>query len=277
MDELTKSIDALVEDFFAESETVEKASENFEVANANKTTADAVVNAAPKMENDESRGAGRPKDDHDVPSEDEDGNKAKGYDAVQKEQGEEENAEAKKQASSVSQTSEKGHFGTKPSMKDPRLSKSLTDEEYAEYQAFKKAQVESKEKAQQEELKKAEELKKVEQTNLIKAAVESALGIVRKENEELKKAMTEQGALIKAMASQPRQAKSVTSIEVLEKSQEVVPGQGGGTFSKAEILDAAEALMKAGKISMNEVIEIDNCGTVFNAQTRKLIEQKLQG
>lgn len=273
MDELTKSIDSLVEDFFAEP--VIKG--DLDVSHASKTTADAVMSQVPGSEDDASRGAGRPKDDHDVPSKDEDGNKAKGYEAVQSDQKEEENKEAAKQAPSISQVSEKGHMAHVAPMKDPRLSKSLTDEEYAEYQAFKKAQAETKAKQVQEDLRKSEELKKVEQQNLIKAAVESALGTVRKENEDLRKSLSEQGALIKAMAAQPRPSKSVTSIEVLEKSQEKVPAQGGDTFSKAEILDAAEALFKAGQIPMDAVIEIDNTGTVLNSQHRQMIEKKLQG
>jgi hypothetical protein len=273
MDELTKSIDSLVEDFFAEP--VIKG--DLDVSHASKTTADKVMAEVPGSEDDASRGAGRPKDDHDVPNKDTDGNPAKGYDAVQAEQKEEENKEAGKQAPSISQISEKGHMGTHPSMKDPRLSKSLTDEEFAEYQALKKADADAKAKQAQEDLRKAEDLKKVEQQNLIKSAVESALGTVRKENEELRKSLSEQGAMLKAIAGQPRQSKSVTSIEVLEKSQEKVPGHGGDSFSKAEILDAAEALFKAGQIPMDAVIEIDNTGTVLNSQHRAMIEKKLQG
>ena len=137
MDEkdLNKSIDTLIDDLFTED--VVKASENFEVANASKTTADAALASAPKGEDDASRGAGRPKDDHDVPEVDQDGNQAKGYDAVQKEDDEVEPEEAKKQAHAVTQVSAEGHLGEKPKMKDPRLSKSVSEEEYEEFQAFK--------------------------------------------------------------------------------------------------------------------------------------------
>lgn len=274
MDELTKSIDSLVEDLFAEP--VKKG--DLDVSHASKTTADAVVNAAPGSEDDEARGAGRPKDDHDVPKNDADGNKAKGYEAVQKEQGEEQNPEAAKQAPSISQISEKGHLSSGPkSSHDARGPMFKSDAEYAEYQELKKAKATADAQKVQEDLRKSEELKKVEQSNLIKSAVEAALGPIRSENSELKKALAEQGALVKAIAAQPRQAKSVTSVDALEKSTEKVPGMGGETFSKAEILDAAEELFKKGQITMDAVIEIDNTGTVLNPQYRALIEKKLQG
>jgi hypothetical protein len=276
MDELTKSIDALAEEFFAEPVT--KAAENFEVARASKTTADAVMAEVPGSEDDAARGAGRPKDDHDVPKTDTDGNPAKGYDAVQKDQAEEQNPEAAKQAPSVSQVSDKGHMsqGSKSSH-DARGPMFKSDAEYTEYQELKKAKAAADAQKAQEDLKKAEDLKKVEQENLIKSAIEKALAPQREENQKLRKALEEQGALVKAMASQPRQAKSVTSIEALEKSQTDKVSQEGQTFSKAEILDVAEELFKAGKIPMDAVIEIDNTGTVLNPGHRAMIEKKLVG
>lgn len=273
MDELTKSIDALAEEFFAEP--VIKG--DLDVSHASKTTADKVMAEVPGSEDDAARGAGRPKDDHDIPKTDADGNPAKGYEAVQTPQGEEENKEASKQAPSISQVSDKGHLaqGGKSSH-DPR-GPMFKAGEYEEFQELKKAKAQADAEKAQEDLKKAEDLKKVEQTNLIKSAVEAALGPVRKENEELRKTMAEQSALVKAMAAQPRQAKSVTSVEALEKSQEKVSAQGGDAFSKSEVLDAAEALFKAGQIPMDAVIEIDNTGTVLNSQHRAMIEKKLQG
>lgn len=275
MDDINKSLDAMIDDLFADP--IVKASENFEVANASKTTADAVMAEAPASENDEARGAGRPKAVSDVPKVDQDGSRDKGYEAVQEDEKEEEPEETK-QAKDVSQVSKEGHLGEKPKMKDPRLSKSLTEEEYAEFQAFKKSQAETKAKAKQEELKKAEDLKKVETEELIKSAVTAALSPLRRENEELKKSFIEQGALIKAMAGQPQRSKSITGIEALEKSMpESVPGQSGENFSKSDKLDAAESLFKAGKIPMEAVIELDNTGNVFNSQHRALIEKKLLG
>lgn len=273
MDKLTKSVDALVDELFGES--VQKSSENFEVANASKTTADAVMSEVPGSEDDESRGAGRPEDDHDVPKTDEDGNKAKGYEAVQKDQSEEEPEETKKQAHAATQISAEGRLSQGPKSSHDARGPMFKSEEYAEYQALKKADDERKAKAAQEELKKSEQLKKVEQENLIKSAVMEALIPLRKENEELRKSLSEQGALVKAMASRPVQSKSVTGIDALEKSM------GESTeereFTKSEKLDAAETLFKAGKIPMEAVIELENTSNILNREYRAAVEKQLLG
>ena len=272
-EDLNKSIDSLINSFFDES--VEKAGENFEVANAAKTTADAAIAAAPKAQDDAARGAGRPKQISDVPDSDTDGKRDGQYDAsIAAAIGEIENEEAKKQAKPVDQLSAAGHLGNKPAMKDPRLSKSITDEEYAEFQAFKKAQAETKEKERQEELKKSEDLKKAETQALIKSAIDSALTPFRKENEELKKSLNESQTLIKAMASQPMRAKSVTGIDVVEKSSR----ESGESqeFTKADKLDAAERLVMKKAIPMDAVIELENTGSVYRQDWRKLIEQELE-
>lgn len=273
MDELTKSIDTLVEELFGD-ETVEKSSENFEVANASKTTADAAIASAPGMEKDESRGAGRPSQVSDVPQSDEDGSRDKGYEAVQKEQSEEEPEEAKKQAKAVTQISAEGHGSKEPKASHDPRGPMFKSEEYEEYQALKKAKTEADAKAKQEELKKSEDLKKVEQENLIKAEIEKAVSGVRRENEELKKSLSEQGALLKAMAARPVQSKSVTSIEALEKSMQDAPKEAS-EFTKSDKLDAAEALYKSGAIPMDAVIELENTGTILNRQHRDAVEKKL--
>lgn len=273
MDELNKSIDSLIEELFAEP--VEKASENFEVAPASKTTADAAISSAPKAQNDDSRGAGRPKQISDVPENDEDGKRAGEYDgSISEEDGEQENPEAKKQSRSIDQGSSAGRLGEGPKMKDPRLSKTISDEEYAEFEAFKKAKADEAKKAQEEELKKSEDLKKAEIENLIKSAVISAIKPIKDENEELKKSLQESQTLIKAMAAQPQRSKSITGIEALEKSK---PEHAGAQeFSKSEKLDAAERLFKAGKLPMEAVIELENTSTVYNKQWRAEIEKELE-
>lgn len=266
--ELNKSIDSLIDEVFG---PIKKASENFSVANASKTTADAVMAEAPGSENDESRGAGRPKDVQDVPKTDKDGNRAKGYEAIQEKDGEVENPEAN-QAGDVSQISSEGRLKEGAKMKQPipdyGIKKSITEDEYAEFQAFKKAQV------QKEELKKSEALQKA-QTDLIKATVESALAPLKKENESLRKSLAEQGALVKAIASQPRQPKSITGIDSIEKSLSP-EDQGPKEFTKSEKMDVAEALVKAKKIPMEVAIELENTGTVYNTQYRRMIEQELE-
>lgn len=272
--DLNKSIENFIDELFAEP--VKKAGENFEVAPAAKTKADQVMSEVPGSQDDASRGAGRPNDDHDVPKTDNDGNPAKGYEAVQKEQGEEENPEAKKQSGASTQISSEGRLaGDKPGMKDPRLSKSLSDEEFAEYQALKKAKdIEDKKAKEQEDLKKAEVARK-SQEDLIKSALESTLAPIRKENEDLKKAFQQQSALLKAIAGQPVQAKSITGIDALNKAQD--PDLNGPReFTRQEKLDAAERLVKSNKLPVDAVIELENTHTLYNPQWRAMVEQELE-
>lgn len=270
--DLNKSIDTLIDDLFAE--TVVKASENFEVASASKTTADAAIASAPKMQNDDARGAGRPKAISDVPENDEDGKRDGKYDAsIASAQAETEPDETKKQIKAIDQVSSTGHMSEKPKMKDPRLSKAVSEEEYAEFEAFKKAKSEQEDLRKSEEIKKADDLKKAELENLVKAQVAAALEPVKKENEILKKSLNESQTLIKAMAGQPQRAKSVTGIDALEKS--MPEGQAQTSFSKAEMLDAAESLAMRKAIPMDAVIELSSTGTVYNAQYRQAIEAEL--
>ena len=275
-EELNKSIDSLIEDLFAEP--VNKAGENFEVANASKTTADAAIAAAPKFQNDDSRGAGRPKQISDVPENDEDGKRDGQYDgSIAAGQSEQENEEAKKQIKSIDQTTSAGRMGEGPKMKDPRLSKSLTDEEYAEFQAFKKSKEEEVKKQEElkksEEIKKAEDLRKAELENLVKSAVASAIAPLQKENQELKKSLGQSEALIKAMAGQPKQSKSITGIEALEKSQP--EDFGPQEFTKSEKLDAAERLVMKKSLPADAVIELENTGTVYRKDWQQAIEAEL--
>lgn len=275
-EDLNKSIDSLIEDLFAEP--VQKA-DNLNIAGDAKTTADAAIAAAPAMQDDAARGAGRPKQISDVPKNDEDGKRDGQYDgSIAAVQAEEENPEAKKQSRSIDQTTSTGRMGEAPKMKDPRLTKSVSEEEYAEFEAFKKSQADAKAKADAEakaqELKKSEDLKKAELQDLVKSAVESAIAPVKKENEQLKKSLDESQALIKAMAGQPQRSKSVTGIEALEKS--TPESTGPQEFTKSEKLDAAESLVKAGKLPVDAVIELENTNTVYRKDWQQLIERELE-
>lgn len=271
--DLNKSIDTLIEDLFADP--VSKAGENFEVANAAKTTADAAIAAAPKAQNDDARGAGRPKQISDVPENDEDGKRDGQYDAsIAAGQGEDENPEAKKQSRSIDQTTSAGRVGEAPKMKDPRLSKS----DYEELEAFRKSKADAEAKAEEirksEEIKKADDLKKAELENLVKSAVASAIAPLKQENETLKKSLNQSNALVKAMAAQPQRSKSVTGIEALEKS--LPEGSGQQEFTKSEKLDAAERLVMRKALPMDAVVELENTGTVYNKEWQRAIEAELQ-
>jgi hypothetical protein len=275
--DLNKSIDTLIDDLFAEP--VAKAGENFEVANAAKTTADAAIAAAPKMQNDDARGAGRPKQISDVPENDEDGKRDGTYDAtIAAAIGEIENEEAKKQSKSIDQTTSTGRMGEAPKMKDPRaggqVMKSITSDEYEQFEAFKKSQAEAAKAAAQEDLRKSEDLRKAELENLVKSAVAAAIEPVRKENDTLKKSLAESATLIKAMAGQPQRSKSVTGIEALEKS--APEHQGAQEFTKSEKLDAAERLVMKKALPIDAVVELENTGSVYRKDWQQAIEAELQ-
>lgn len=276
MQDLNKSIDSLIEDFF--SEPVSKAGDALNIAGDAKTTADAAVASAPKMQDDASRGAGRPNQISDVPSNDQDGKRDGSYDAsIAAKQAEAENEEAKR-VKSIDQTTSAGRMGGEnPSMKDPRLTKSITDEEYAEYQAFKKSKSEEVAKAEDlrksDEIKKSEDLKKAELENLVKSAIASAIIPLQKENQELKQTIDKSESLIKAMAGQPQRSKSITGIEALEKSSP--DNSGPQEFTKSEKLDAAERLVMRKALPMDAVIELENTSTVYNKQWQQLIEAEL--
>lgn len=276
-EDLTKSIDALLDEVFSD-----EVSKSIDIAGDSKTTADAAIASAPAMQDDASRGAGRPKQISDVPKTDQDGKRDGQYDAsIATAHGEEENEEAKKQAKSIDQTTTAGHMAGKPAApKTAPFKKSdgteLSDEEVKEFEEFRKSKAAAAEKAKQaEDLKKAESVKK-EQEDLVKSAVAAATAKFQKENDELKKSFNETQALIKAMAAQPRQAKSITGIEALEKST-APEDKTQETFSKSDILDAAFELAKSGKIPAEAVSEIEMTGRCADAGIRQKIEKQLEG
>lgn len=269
-----EKINQLIDEVF--TETVTKSSENFEVASASKTTADAAIASAPKAQNDESRGAGRPKQISDVPENDEDGKRDGQYDAsIAQNQAPVENPEVS-QSKSIDQNSSAGRLGEGAKMKDPRLSKSISEEEYAEFEAFKKSKAEAAEAKKQEEIKKSEDLKKAELESLIKSSIEAAIKTVKEENETLKKSLNESSAILKAMAAQPVRAKSVTGIDALEKSTRDDAPAGAKEFTKEDKLNAAEALVMRKSLPIDAVVELENTGTVYNKEWRAKIEAELQ-
>lgn len=279
-DELLKSIDSLIDEYFTEpalEESSEEVEKSIDIAGDSKTKADEAANQAPKGQKDEARGAGRPKQISDVPQNDQDGARAKDYDgAISENEGkEDESDEAKKQAQSVDQTSDKGRMsGSSKAPKSAPFKKSeeesdvvtLSKAEFEELQSLKKA------KEDAEELKKAEEAKK-EQEALIKAAVQDATSDIRKENEELRKSLNESSAILKAMAGQPQRAKSVTGIEQLEKSVDPDGQPKEEKLTKSDILDAAEELVMKGQLSDEVVTEIEMTHTVSDPQIRTQIEK----
>lgn len=250
-EELNKSIDSLLDDLFADDNEAVVKSKNAidEIVGAPKQTkknildepeddADKAVAKAPKSKSDK-----RPiAEVSDVPKTDEDGSRAKGYNAVQS------NSTAK-DVSNEKMTVAKGNV-------------SISQEDFDFLQ---------KAKADKEEeiLQKA----KSEQENLVKAIVETQTSDLKKaleDSTEIIKSLNEENQTLKA---RPRVQKSITSInelQTLEKGN-LTPK----TFGKEELLVAAESLHKSGKIRLEQVIELENNGTIYDPNARKLIEEEL--
>ena len=253
-EELTKSIDALIDELFVEespvSEEVEKSMVKDESPETE--TADEAMKKVPAAQKDESRNAGRPEQISDIPQKDKDGKREKKYD----------DAIAEKKSDKDGKTAEQSQ--TQPP-KEMKKSVEISEEEYAEFQTFKKSQEEA---AEVEKLEKA----KKEQTDLIKSAVAEATQFFKSENEELQKKIEEQGKLLRAMANKPRPAKAITNIAALEKSETAKQA----TFSKAEVLDIAEDLVKSNRLSMEHVIELENTGYIFDESARSVLESEVK-
>jgi hypothetical protein len=251
MELLNKSMDSLIDELFTEQDVsgdsakVEKSM--IKDSNPAKETADEAVRAAPKGEKDESRGAGRPEQISDVPQSDEDGSRSGEYDKkIAKKQEEPKKAED----SQVEPPKDmKKSFGSV--------------EEYAEFLALKKAkEVESLAKAQKEQ----SDLMK----SIVSEAVRDAVSSIKSENESLKKSLSEQSDLIKSMANKPQKAKAITSVQAVEKFQKSAPAMG-----KAELLDVAEDLVKAGKLTMEHAIELENNSFIYDEEARSILEREV--
>jgi len=250
---LKKSIDDAIDILFEES--VEKA---IDIAKDSSNTADEVVNKAPKGKDDDKRGAGRPKQISDVPAVDEDGKRAKNYDADIKERDgkEEENPEAKKQCKEKNQVKKS----------EEEVVEKLTKSERSELEAFRAEKIE-----RETELRKAEEAAK--QEDLIKSIVNRTAARYDEKIESLQKSLTESNELVRAIANKPQRAKSVTNINALEKSDSTPREE---TFSKSEMLDAAETLWKSGEIKDTQVIELENNGGILDPIARAKVEAKVK-
>lgn len=260
-EDLVKSIDAQIDALFAEEETVEKADMLKEDKQA-KTTADAAVNQAPKGQDDASRGAGRPDQISDVPNKDTDGKREGKYD----------DDITKKKTDKDGKKEEDSQVEPPADMK-----KSISEAEYAEFEAFKKAKADA---AKEEEMKKA----RVEHSDLIKSAVVEAMKPIqdelvaaKRENEDLRKSMSEQGALIKAIANKPQPSKAITSVNSIEKSftgSEDI--QKSKAMSKSDLLDVAEDLVKSKALTTDHAIELEQTGFIYDPEARRVLESEVR-
>ena len=264
-EELNKSIDALIDELFTEEE-FEKAIP-MGVGDASETADEG--KKPEKGMDDSSGGRGRPKEISDVPDNDMDGSRAKGYDAIMGNQAETENKETSQTTGAVKNAynPKKGKKGKTPPGNPMKKSFEISEDEYAEYLELKK----SDEEREMNELRKAFIS---EQKDLIKSAVSEATQVIRNENEGLRKSLNEQTELVKAMAKKPQVSKSITSVQAFEKSQSAP--QKTGYFSKSEMLDVAEDLFKSGKLRDSHVIELDNNGFIYDNNARQILEDELR-
>lgn len=280
-EQLEKSIDSLIEEFFTENsapaqateetttpapaveEVVAKAEvpgspepkESAQMKDGSSAKSDE-KNAndvkAPKAKKDE--GNGRPEEVSDVPDVDEDGKRAKGYEAIQKPN---------------SATPDVSAKGTVVKADTIEISKE-------DYELLQKA----KKDREEESLRKARQ----EQTDLIKSAVTEAVTTategLRKENQELKKSLEEQSTLVKAIAKKPQPRKSISTVQAMEKSFAPAQPEGGPqepkAFSKSEMMDVAEELVKAKKLTVEQAIELEDTGYIFDKEARQVFERELK-
>ncbi|MCG3175413.1 MAG: hypothetical protein MOGMAGMI_00342 [Candidatus Omnitrophica bacterium] len=258
---LKSAIDALIEDLFAEEEAVEK---SLDIAKDSVTTFEEAQTKAPSLKDDK-QNPGRPKEIRATGNEKTEGS----YDSEIAEKAREEDLEEIDQVSDITQVEEKRKL-KKEKAEAPKVApfkKSLTEEEFEEYQALKKA----KEEASLEQLRKAE-LEKTEA--LIKSVIEKTSEKYKAEIEGLKKSLTEQENLLKAIASKPVKSQAITNLQALEKSQAV--SSKNDSFSKKELLDAAEELCKSKKLKDTSLIELENTGYIYDAEQRSILETYLK-
>lgn len=250
-EELNKSLDLLIDELFVEEaseEVVEKSMIKDE--KPQKETADEAMRQVPKSENDENRNAGRPEQISDVPANDEDGKREGQYD------------------SKIAKKNEDGKVKEQDQVQPPAdMKKSLSDAEYAEYQALK---AKAAKDAQAETLAKA----KVEKEDLIKSAVEAVAGRFEEKLSKANAQIEEQAALIKSLASKPKASKAITSVQAVERfaKSENAPSK----FSKNDVLDVAEELVKSGKITAEHVIELEQTGFIYETEARGILERELK-
>jgi len=270
MDNFDKSLDALLDSLYAD-ETVAKSEETneeviekgdaetikiaekkrnsgarMEVTEDKEELADEAIAKVKKTKKDKDGENGRTKQISDVPETDMDGSRAKGYDHVQMKN------------DKTPEISDKGTM--------VKSQNAISDEEYAEFQAFKKSQ----EAAKEEELKKAQESEEAER--LEKAIVASGL---REENAELRKSLEETQSLVKSLANQPVQRKSVSNVQAIEKSfseGSAPKAPQSNTLSKSDVLDAAEELVKSKQLTVEDVIELENTGFIADPNKRRTLE-----
>lgn len=252
---LEKSVDQLIDQlFFKKSDEVagmpepkQATGENPQTPEKAKKVRTADEGEQPEQpENEEDGKNGRPKDPSNQDHRDADGASALNY-----------------PESVSSPASEPAHETTVAKSEKIEISKE-------DFELLAKAKAEREEKA----LKKARE----EQATLIKSVVLEATKEIRKENADLRKSLDETQNMLKKALSRPVQQKSVSSVQALEKSfgkNDPSAQHEPETFSKSEMLDAAERLVMRKELPDVALIELEDTGSVINPEYRSAIEREL--
>lgn len=280
--EMTKAIDAKIDDLFTEEEPVEKATEKPEDdLEKGKSQMDELIGKEPKKssaklplsgdskqtadegespkkaKNEEDGERGRPKDPSNMNKRDQYGDAKADYD-------DDYTAPAKKPAheTTVAKSEEKPETVT--------LSKE-------DFEVLKKAADAILAQSKQEKLEKVKE----EQVDLIKSAVSDATKDIRDELKKSQEQNDELAKLVKSIGKRPRVQKSISNVGALEKgfvdeSGSRSSGDQGEVFSKSEMVDAAEALVQDGQLRLDDAIELQSTGTLYNAESRAKVEAKLR-
>jgi len=270
-DDLIKSIDGLIDDLFSEDEATVEKSMIKDHKPQDETADEAKAKTPGYGQDDDKRGAGRPKQISDVPKTDTDGKRAKDYDDAIAEKNENGKKKEDDQVTPPKDMKKSDSEEEKVILKSDELDRTttLTKSEWEEFRTWK---------AEKQELAKSEEMKKAEaaQADLIKSAVLEATKGLKEENDALKKSLEEQGELIKAVANKPQRKKSVTNIEALEKSGSKNSNQPSAAEQKAVALDVAEELVKSGKLSLEHAVELENTGFIYDAEPRRVLEVEVK-
>ena len=257
-DALIKSMDALLDEFFAKAEMVPGQPANKThvpgpetmIPHADKTADEGLEGVeAEEGEEDEKAGKkrGRPEDLSQMAMRDMKTGESKGkYDA----------SIAHEDAAPADDAR------TTPGETGLKMKKSFEVSE-EDYEILMKAKTEALEKAKKEEL------------DLFKAhvaeAIKEATAPLVRENELLKKSLQKQESLLKSVASMPAPRKSIPNVAYLEKSYDASPE----TFTKADVSEAIDALVKSEKLTVQDGIEYDFTGMLEDPAKRAIVERYL--
>lgn len=269
-EKLEKSIDSLIDKLFmkkaepvpgfpsldSKNEGSKENPQTPELAQGTKS-ADQVMATVPDSEDEKDGKNGRPRDPSNMDHRDADGESHLDF------------------PSGVSTPNEDGHVSEQSqtdtsSAPEQQVSKSTVAISKEDFEFLKKARAAEKAEA----LKKARE----EQANLIKSVVLEATKEIRQENADLKKSLTDTQEMLKKALRQPKPQKSVSSVAALEKSfgGNAPESRESETFSKSEMLDAAERLVKANKLPLEAAIELEDTGFMYNPAHRAMLEAELK-